>query len=49
LNTIPGFTETSLVPMAAAEIGISFPDLCDKIVQMTWNRGKKVANKECYG
>ena len=49
LNTIPGFTETSSVPMAAAEIGISFPDLCDKIVKMTWNRRKKVANKEYYG
>ena len=27
-NTIPGMTETSLLPKAAAAIGISFPELC---------------------
>jgi D-alanine-D-alanine ligase len=30
-NTIPGMTETSLLPKAAAAIGISFPALCEKI------------------
>lgn len=35
LNTIPGFTETSLLPKAAAAAGISFVDLCDKIVRYT--------------
>ena len=30
-NTIPGFTETSLLPMAAREKGYSFPDLCRRI------------------
>lgn len=33
LNTIPGFTPRSLVPMAAAQVGISFPELCDRIVR----------------
>ncbi|MBF0252248.1 MAG: D-alanine--D-alanine ligase [Candidatus Omnitrophica bacterium] len=28
INTIPGFTERSLLPMAAASSGISFTDLC---------------------
>lgn len=34
INTIPGFTATSLVPMAAREAGIDFPELCDKIVKL---------------
>jgi len=32
LNSIPGFTETSLLPKAAAEAGIEFAELCDRIV-----------------
>ena len=31
-NTVPGMTATSLVPKAAAAVGISFPDLCEKIL-----------------
>lgn len=31
-NTIPGMTATSLVPKAAAAVGISFSDLCEKIL-----------------
>jgi D-alanine-D-alanine ligase len=34
INTIPGFTETSLVPMAAKEIGIDFTELCKQIIDM---------------
>jgi D-alanine-D-alanine ligase len=34
LNSIPGFTETSLLPMSAAEAGMSFVDLCDTIMAM---------------
>ncbi len=37
-NTIPGMTETSLYPQAAAAIGISFPELLDKIIQAALNR-----------
>ena len=33
LNTIPGFTEHSLLPMAAARAGLSLPDLCEKIME----------------
>lgn len=33
LNTIPGFTETSLLPKAAAAAGILFPDLCERIME----------------
>jgi len=32
VNTIPGFTETSLVPKAAKAIGIEFPELCQRII-----------------
>ncbi|MGA1824169.1 MAG: D-alanine--D-alanine ligase [bacterium] len=32
LNTVPGMTETSLVPKAARHIGIDFPDLAEKIL-----------------
>ena len=34
VNTIPGFTETSLVPKAARAAGIEFQDLCARLVQM---------------
>lgn len=33
LNSIPGFTETSLLPKAAGAAGMSFSELCDKIMQ----------------
>lgn len=34
LNTIPGFTETSLLPKAAKAAGISFGDLCERILNL---------------
>jgi D-alanine-D-alanine ligase len=33
-NTLPGMTQTSLIPQAAAAAGISFPVLCERIVQL---------------
>ncbi|MCK5849551.1 MAG: D-alanine--D-alanine ligase [Kiritimatiellae bacterium] len=33
VNTIPGFTGASLLPKAAAEAGISFPELCGRIIE----------------
>lgn len=38
LNTSPGMTETSLLPMAAAEAGIQFDDLVDQLVVMALTR-----------
>ncbi len=35
VNTIPGFTETSLVPMAAQAVGISYGELCEKIIALS--------------
>ncbi|HAS83121.1 MAG TPA: D-alanine--D-alanine ligase [Verrucomicrobia bacterium] len=33
LNSIPGLTETSLLPKAAAQAGIPFPELCHRLMQ----------------
>jgi D-alanine-D-alanine ligase len=33
-NTLPGMTQTSLIPQAAAAAGISFPELCERIVRI---------------
>ncbi|MCC7194411.1 MAG: D-alanine--D-alanine ligase [Gemmatimonadaceae bacterium] len=33
-NTLPGMTELSLIPQAAAADGISFPELCERIAQL---------------
>ncbi|HEX5580669.1 MAG TPA: D-alanine--D-alanine ligase [Gemmatimonadaceae bacterium] len=33
-NTLPGMTETSLIPQAAAAAGMSFEVLCDRIAQL---------------
>ena len=34
INTAPGMTDHSLVPMAARSAGIDFPDLCLKVLEM---------------
>ena len=31
INTIPGMTDHSLIPKAAARLGIGFPELCERI------------------
>lgn len=33
-NTLPGMTQFSLVPQGAAAMGISFPELCERIVRL---------------
>jgi D-alanine-D-alanine ligase len=38
INTIPGFTSHSLLPKAAARIGIDFDELCDRIAKMAMAR-----------
>ena len=35
INTIPGFTETSLLPKAAKAEGMGFSELCRKIVMLS--------------
>ncbi len=38
INTIPGFTSHSLLPMAAAKVGICFDELVDRIAAMAMQR-----------
>ena len=36
VNTIPGFTSHSLVPKAAVRDGLSFEQLCQRIIELSW-------------
>lgn len=38
INTIPGMTETSLLPKAAATVGLDFPALCERIAALSLQR-----------
>lgn len=37
-NTLPGMTETSLLPDAAKAAGISFPELCTRLIESAFER-----------
>ena len=48
INTIPGFTNSSMYPMMWKEQGISFPDLITKLLELATERyehGKRVARE----
>ena len=34
-NTLPGMTPTSLLPQEAAALGISFPRLCERLIEVS--------------
>src|SRR5205085_4077051 len=38
VNTIPGMTEASLLPEAAGVAGISYPELCARIIELSAKR-----------
>jgi D-alanine-D-alanine ligase len=38
VNIIPGLTDHSLLPKAAAAAGIAFPDLCIRLLELAWRR-----------
>ena len=40
-NTLPGMTPTSLLPQEAAAAGMSFEDLCEKIIEVSLARGNR--------
>lgn len=40
VNTIPGMTETSLLPKAAAAVGITFSALCEEIAALSIRKAK---------
>ena len=35
INTLPGMTPTSLVPQEAAQVGLNYGELCEKIVELS--------------
>jgi D-alanine-D-alanine ligase len=43
LNTIPGMTEASLLPEAAGAAGISYVDLCRRIIELSRARSERSA------
>jgi D-alanine-D-alanine ligase len=40
VNTLPGMTATSLLPQSAQAVGISFPELCDRICRLAMERSR---------
>jgi D-alanine-D-alanine ligase len=40
VNTIPGLTETSLLPKAAGIMGIGFNELCLKLIDLAYEKTK---------
>lgn len=41
INTIPGFTETSLLPKAAQERGYSFEEVCLKLIELAYEKKRQ--------
>jgi D-alanine-D-alanine ligase len=41
VNTLPGMTETSLLPKAAAASGLNYTELCQKMVELAIQRGRR--------
>ena len=45
VNTLPGMTETSLLPKAAAAAGLSYAELCQRMVDLALRRNEKLKMK----
>ena len=35
VNTLPGMTPTSLLPQEAAAVGMDYPTLCEKLIEVS--------------
>ena len=46
VNTLPGMTETSLLPKAAAAAGIGYTELCQRMVELAMKRRKELTTDE---
>ncbi len=44
VNTLPGMTETSLLPKAAAAVGIGYAELCQRMIELALKR-KPIAHR----
>lgn len=42
INTIPGFTSTSLLPKAAEHYGLSFDQLCIQLMELAYGKKEKI-------
>ncbi|MDD4954088.1 MAG: hypothetical protein PHG40_04185 [Candidatus Omnitrophica bacterium] len=40
VNTIPGLTNTSLLPKAARIVGIEFGDLCLRLIRLAYEKAE---------
>ena len=45
VNTLPGMTETSLLPKAAKAVGLSYPELCQRMIDLALIRNEKLKIK----
>jgi D-alanine-D-alanine ligase len=41
VNTLPGMTETSLLPKAAAAAGLTYPELCQRMINLAMKRASR--------
>ena len=46
VNTLPGMTETSLLPKAAAAAGITYAELCQSMVDLALQRAPKLSERK---
>jgi D-alanine-D-alanine ligase len=46
INTMPGFTETSVYAKLLAADGIAYPDLCDRLVTLAIERHRRSRSYE---
>ena len=44
LNTIPGFTQTSVFAKLFEADGIAYPELCDRLVHSRWSATRRSAS-----
>jgi D-alanine-D-alanine ligase len=47
VNTLPGMTETSLLPKAAAAAGLNYAQLCQRMIDLALKRISNETNREC--
>ena len=40
-NTLPGMTPTSLIPQEAAVLGMDYPTLCEKLIEISLRKYRK--------
>jgi D-alanine-D-alanine ligase len=45
VNTLPGMTETSLLPKAAATAGLSYEELCQRMIDLALRRNAKLSER----